>query len=172
MASELGVQTIQHTNGTDALTIDSSGNVEVQGLLTSRGLSYIPSFSARGAGGGVSATTKAPYSNSETGVTHNTGGHYNYTNKEFTCPVAGLYLFTMTAFTNNSGAGSMRLSVNDNYSENYPTLQVPSGTSMGHTMLSISAVLDLSANDTVQAYVKSGSIYFDVDCWFTGVLIG
>jgi len=27
MASELGVQTIQHTNGTDALTIDSSGNV-------------------------------------------------------------------------------------------------------------------------------------------------
>ena len=27
MASELGVQTIQHTNGTDALTIDSSGRV-------------------------------------------------------------------------------------------------------------------------------------------------
>ena len=27
MASELGVQTIQHTNGTDALTIDSSGVV-------------------------------------------------------------------------------------------------------------------------------------------------
>lgn len=27
MASELGVQTIQHTNGTDAMTIDSSGNV-------------------------------------------------------------------------------------------------------------------------------------------------
>ena len=26
MASELGVQTIQHTNGTDAVTIDSSGN--------------------------------------------------------------------------------------------------------------------------------------------------
>jgi hypothetical protein len=29
MASELGVQTIQHTNGTDALTIDSSGNVSL-----------------------------------------------------------------------------------------------------------------------------------------------
>ena len=27
MASELGVQTIQHTNGTDAMTIDSSGAV-------------------------------------------------------------------------------------------------------------------------------------------------
>ena len=27
MASELGVQTIQHTNGTDAMTIDSSGRV-------------------------------------------------------------------------------------------------------------------------------------------------
>ena len=27
MASEIGVQTIQHTNGTDAMTIDSSGRV-------------------------------------------------------------------------------------------------------------------------------------------------
>ena len=27
MASELGVQTIQHTNGTDAMTIDSSGRI-------------------------------------------------------------------------------------------------------------------------------------------------
>ena len=29
MASEIGVQTIQHTNGTDALTIDSSGIVDM-----------------------------------------------------------------------------------------------------------------------------------------------
>lgn len=29
MASELGVQTIQHTNGTDAMTIDSSGYVSM-----------------------------------------------------------------------------------------------------------------------------------------------
>lgn len=29
MASELGVQTIQHTNGTDAMTIDSTGRVQV-----------------------------------------------------------------------------------------------------------------------------------------------
>lgn len=29
MASELGVQTIQHTNGTDALVIDSTGNVSM-----------------------------------------------------------------------------------------------------------------------------------------------
>jgi len=172
MTSVLKVDTIQNSTGTDALSIDGSGNVEAQGLLTSRGLSYIPSFSARGAGGGVSATTKAPYSGSETGVTHNIGNHYNYTDKEFTCPVAGLYLFTMTAFSNNSAAGSMRLSVNDNYTENYPTLQAPSGASIAYTMLSISAVLNLEADDTVQAYVKSGSIYFDVDCWFTGVLIG
>ena len=34
MASELGVQTIQHTNGTDALTIDSSGNVTATENLT------------------------------------------------------------------------------------------------------------------------------------------
>lgn len=32
MASELGVQTIQHTNGTDALTIDASGQLTVSNL--------------------------------------------------------------------------------------------------------------------------------------------
>ena len=30
MASELGVQTLQHTNGTDAMTIDSTGRVLTQ----------------------------------------------------------------------------------------------------------------------------------------------
>ena len=30
MASEIGVQTIQHTNGTDAMTIDSSGRVLIR----------------------------------------------------------------------------------------------------------------------------------------------
>jgi len=34
MASELGVQTIQHTNGTDALTIDASGNVALSQVGT------------------------------------------------------------------------------------------------------------------------------------------
>jgi len=38
MASELGVQTIQHTNGTDAMTIDSSGRALQPAL---------PRFSAR-----------------------------------------------------------------------------------------------------------------------------
>ena len=33
MASEIGVQTIQHTNGTDAMTIDSSGRVNPQPVL-------------------------------------------------------------------------------------------------------------------------------------------
>jgi len=170
MASELGVQTIQHTNGTDALTIGSDGAVEAQGILTSRGLSYIPSFSARGGGGAVSSTTIGTYDNYETGVTHNIGSHYNYTNKEFTCPVDGLYLFTVTAYGNNGNTGALRLSVNDNYSENYPQISTDGFT--GYPMYSMSAVLSLSANDTVQTYVRGGSIYFDSDCWFTGVLIG
>jgi len=34
MASELGVQTIQHTNGTDAITIDSSGDLTFNGSNT------------------------------------------------------------------------------------------------------------------------------------------
>ena len=170
MASELGVQTIQHTNGTDALTIGSDGAVEAQGILTSRGLSYIPSFSARGAGGAVSSTNIGSYSNSETGVTHNIGSHYNYTNKEFTCPVDGLYLFSFSVYTNNGASGTVKLTVNDATSENYPSSGMHTG--LAYSIHGTSAVLQLSANDTVQTYVVGGSAYFDSDCWFSGVLIG
>ena len=33
MASELGIQTIQHTNGTDAITINASGHVHIPGSV-------------------------------------------------------------------------------------------------------------------------------------------
>jgi len=176
MTSVIKVDTIQNSSGTSALSIDGSGvvttagNLNVTGSVNSKGLTYIPSFSARGGGGGVSATNKGTYDNYETGVTHNIGDHYNYTNKEFTCPVDGLYLFTVSAYSNNGAAGSMRLSVNDDYNENTP--QIAFTTGLGYTISSVQAVLSLSANDTVQTYVRGGSIYFDSDCWFTGVLIG
>ena len=38
MASEIGVQNIQHTNGTTALTIDSNGNVTFSNPLTDTGI--------------------------------------------------------------------------------------------------------------------------------------
>ena len=176
MASELGVQTIQHTNGTDALTVGSdgalttTGNLNVGGSVNSKGLTYIPSFSARGGGGPVSATNIGTYDNYETGVTHNVGSHYSYTNKEFTCPVDGLYLFTVSAYSNNGNDGAIRLTVNDAHTENTP--QLAFGAGLAYTIGSVQAVLNLSANDTVQTYVRGGSIYFDSDCWFTGVLIG
>lgn len=176
MASELGVQTIQHTNGTDALTVGSdgtlttTGNLNVGGSVNSKGLTYIPSFSARGGGGPVSATNKGTYDNYEAGVTHNIGNHYSYTNKEFTCPVDGLYLFSFSVYTNNSNSGTVKLTVNDVTGENYPSSGMHSG--LAYSIHGTSAVLQLSANDRVQTYVVGGSAYFDSDCWFSGVLIG
>src|SRR6056300_870797 len=50
MASILGVETLQHTNGTDAITIDSSGNVALPQVGTGafyRNNTFIPAFSSK-----------------------------------------------------------------------------------------------------------------------------
>ncbi|MEL0287048.1 MAG: hypothetical protein VXA34_00170 [Gammaproteobacteria bacterium] len=52
MASEIGVQNIQHTNGTTAITIDSSGNVALPQVGTGtfyRTGTFTPSFSSASA---------------------------------------------------------------------------------------------------------------------------
>ena len=48
MASELGVQTIQHTNGTDAMTIDSSGVVNFNNTPTGVGFIFPASQTLNG----------------------------------------------------------------------------------------------------------------------------
>jgi len=50
MASEIGVQNIQHTNGTTAITIDTSGNVNFNNPPINVGMTHV---------GSVSATTAA-----------------------------------------------------------------------------------------------------------------
>ena len=90
MASELGVQTIQHTNGTDAITIDSSGRI----LTPARPSFFVShdSASAAGLNGTLNFNT----------VHSNTGSHFDITNDRFVAPVAGFYHFSFTGL----GAGS------------------------------------------------------------------
>ena len=105
MASELGVQTIQHTNGTDALTIDSSGNVTVKGNLNVDGrvdIDTIPHAFVDWGGTTYVNHTVGDFDNAVV----NDGNHYNTSTYEFTCPVDGLYICLLHLLA-ESGSGAV-----------------------------------------------------------------
>ena len=93
MASIIGVQGLQHTNGTSAMTIDSSGQVL---------LSAIPFMKMNvGTNTSVSATTTGttiPFANvlSSRGITLNTSTY------KFQVPVTGLYHFSGAVRANST----------------------------------------------------------------------
>ena len=92
MSSTIGVQNIAHTNGTNAMTVDSSGRV----LQPTK-----PAFMARGFGSlhtASSLTVNSITPASSIGIAKsfnivdvNVGSSFNNTTGKFTCPVAGLY---------------------------------------------------------------------------------
>lgn len=91
--SILKVNTIQHANGTNAMTIDSSGNANLSGYVIK---SNHPYFYAQ------SSTTQTSQVFVGNTVYSNRGGNYDSSNGRFTCPVDGIYIFSFNA----NGAGS------------------------------------------------------------------
>ena len=100
MASIIGVETLQHTNGTTAATIDSSGRVSTPAR---------PSFKAYADDGwiGISGNTDTVFAFDHT--EHNVGSHYSTGTKKFTCPVDGLYVFTAQAYINQTTDAETRI---------------------------------------------------------------
>ena len=94
MVATLQTTKIAHNNGTDAMTIDTSGNVTVKGNLDVEGRvdfevpHALVGFTGNGntyqsQGSGVIAFNLA---------VNNDGNHYDTSTYKFTCPVPGLYL--------------------------------------------------------------------------------
>ena len=85
MASIIGVQELQHTNGTSAATIDSSGRV----LTPAR-----PSFFAYKSASDSSDQDYTSYTQVQFDATqHNIGNCYSTSTYKFTAPVNGIYQF-------------------------------------------------------------------------------
>lgn len=106
MASELGVQTIQHTNGTDALTIDSSGRI-----IQSQRL-YVLADISQTAGTNVYVTHSGSEAIKFGYVVEGTSSLLNTTTFKFQAPVAGLYIL-QAALHFNSGPFQSSFHQND-----------------------------------------------------------
>ena len=173
MASELGVQTIQHTNGTDALTIGSDGTVTANQDLSVSGNLLTPArpmFNIRGGGGAQSATNVIGYTNTG-GYYFNVGNHFNTSSPAFTAPVNGYYFFQLSFYSNNGNSGTVKLDV-DGSSGSGAANTYNWNSASGYETHTYCTFLYLTANQVVTPYVTNGSVYTDADTNFAGFLIG
>ena len=176
MASELHVDTIKHSGGTTALTIDSSGNTTVsQKILNPE----IPVFWAYSNTTSVSGNNTAIVFNL---TDLNNGNHYSTSTGRFTAPVAGIYEFNVQCLfrklSTNSGYGEITLFKNgSNVSVRGLAYGGEGDGDNAHYNTSFVYRTSLAVNDYVQPhtyYVSSGSDFYINQrlAHFSGRLIG
>ena len=177
MASIIGVQELQHTNGTSAMTIDSSGRI----LTPAR-----PAFLVHR--NGVVATLTGgndhqifPFNT----VDFDIGSNFDTTNHNYVCPVDGVYFFSLNVRIDGAGSnytrgiiykgddaatvitpfddhGDALMAIDGNFATNYQTITV-------------SGVLQCSAGDKVTAMGGNNTdtlIYVSSESNFSGFLVG
>lgn len=97
--SVLGVRNIQHTNGTDAMTINTAGDVSMSNRLKIVGAHAVVDY------GSLNGDTYQSHSAGIVtfrSIVENIGDHYDTSTYKFTCPVDGLYQMTFSAISQNN----------------------------------------------------------------------
>ena len=168
MASTLKVNEIQHTGGTSALTIDSSGRISQPAKPVFRATGNNATQSLSNA-----TNTLVLFDVAETNV----GGGYDTSNGRFTVPVAGFYHFSASLLISHSGATRMDLNFFKNGSV-FVSHEFRDGGSVT-TNASVHASCDaqLDVGDYIQVFTaihgSAGSIYSEPKFWnFSGFLVG
>jgi len=158
--SNLLVQNIKHTNGTTAMTVDSSGRV----LTPAR-----PMFYAKGANtSGVSSTNNIIL----TATDFNVGNHYSTSTGIFTAPIAGFYMFHASIMGDSTDARLMlRLRVNGSDKSQGSS----SSNSNQYQDSKVSVLLQLSASDEINLHnagTKTTYTLAPMESYFWGMLVG
>ena len=159
MASIIGVENLQHTNGTTAATIDSTGRISTPAR---------PSFCARGYAGGVTGQGYQTTSYFAT-VDHNIGNHFvnsSSTGAKFTAPIAGVYhmIYFMGLRAAHADFNGIHLDKNGSA---YLQAWNPSTHGTSHSTATVSTYMQLSVGDIVRA-----GWYTAYDAPSTGTIYG
>ena len=173
MASTLKVNTIQHTGGTTALEIDSSGRV-TRGVLSSWRLGKTAQQNFTATSGTITWDATSGNANFlKGGVTNNSS------TGKVTVPVAGVYMVGTTVRVDGATSGNYilcRIIKNDvttTVRDYYYHLVDDQTTVYGS--VSVSGIFDLSANDTLRVDVtaQSDTSWHASDhSYFWGYLVG
>lgn len=196
MASILGVEQLQHTNGTTAATVTSSGKLGVATLAHTNGTTAAtidtsgriltparPAFSAyrtKASSSADNGTTGTIVFNNED---HDIGSCFNTSDGKFTAPIAGIYRFDVLGFYCLNAAGSpctpasyfSYLYKNNNIVAIHYAYFGGSSDTM-YPPANINLTLQLAANDVVH-YGTHSSTYYYADqtrgyATFSGYLVG
>ena len=163
MASIIGVETLQHTNGTTAATIDSSGRMKVGGNK----IAWSATRSGnQGSYDGTAQTDPVIYNNE----VYDYGSNYSTATGLFTAPVDGQYVYHAGYYSPSIAALQIWIIVNGVRKE---TTVVGDGTTQ---YVSGSGIVELSANDTlgIVAYTNNASTTINENqfhTFFKGALI-
>jgi hypothetical protein len=172
--STLKVQEIQHTGGTTAQTIDSTGRI----LTPAR-----PAFRARIAGstGGHGDNGTLVFETEDFDI----GGNYDTSNGKFTAPINGIYNVGFRAISTTNASGSANgdgeaayvyFFKNGSVIEGTVFYHYISGITNFHATLNGNTLLQLSAGDEITVVVGGEFIYSDTNTYhdpvFEGFLIG
>ena len=139
MASILGVDKIQHTNGTDAITIDSTGRIHTPAR---------PSIFADCSTGASAAYVTVSNGAAVQFVNKISGSGITLSSATFTVPVAGLYQINASFLNNNEENMEFSLKLNSAYA--LVAFQ------SDERRINMSHAMELSANDTIQFINTSG----------------
>jgi len=170
MASELGVQTIQHTNGTDAITIDSSGHVEIANRIewpdkpafTVGYNSTNGTYATLVTSGGLSDTV--PFNTVTQARNANASAGWDNSTHIYTVPIAGPYLISVWGLRQSESDWELSIAKNQNFGSN-ARFYVNNSRGVSGT-----ALLNLAVGDEIQLYAGA-AIYLDADGVYSGMSI-
>ena len=164
MASIIGVNEIQHTNGTTAATIDSSGRM-TKNVITAFRASGSNSYVAVASGGTVLYNDVTTAGRN----LYNEGGHFNTSTSTFTAPVDGIYNLQASVLMQSESQGGIRIRVTK---ASDSSTQDQIGYNWGR-QVTAQMFAKLEAGDTVKVLSEEAdSFYLGTYGSFQGYLVG